>query len=206
MRIVPLLCQGAVALLICFGGGAYAQSAPANATPQPSKGEHYRRLQDLIQREQSEAALAEAEKLLAARPKDAQARFFKGVALSALNRTDAAVEVFVGLTEDYPELPEPYNNLAVIYAQQRQYEKARVALEAAIRNHPGYAIALENLGDVYVGLAGQAYAKAQALDASNAGVGRKLALAREIATGSGKGTGSGATNAPAAGSAPPARP
>jgi tetratricopeptide (TPR) repeat protein len=206
MKIAPLLRQGAVALLVCFGAGAYAQSAPADATPEPSKGERYRQLQDLIQRGQAEAALAEAEKLLAARPKDAQARFVKGVALSALNRTDAAVEVFVGLTEDYPELPEPYNNLAVIYAQQNQYEKARVALEAAIRNHPSYAIALENLGDVYVGLAAQAYARAQAMDAANAGVGRKLALAREIATGAGKATGSGTASAPPTGSAPPGKP
>jgi tetratricopeptide (TPR) repeat protein len=48
--------------------------------------------------------------------------------------------VFSKLTEDYPELPEPYNNLAVLYAQQKQYDKARTALEMAIRIHPGYAL------------------------------------------------------------------
>ncbi len=33
--------------------------------------------------------------------------------------------MFRGLIEDYPELPEPYNNLAVIYAQQGEYDSAR---------------------------------------------------------------------------------
>ncbi len=57
--------------------------------------------------------------------------------------------MFTKLSEDYPELPEPYNNLAVLYAQQKQYDKARTALEMAIRTHPSYAIAYENLGDIY---------------------------------------------------------
>jgi Flp pilus assembly protein TadD len=59
------------------------------------------------------------------------------------------------LIEDYPELPEPYNNLAVLYAQQKQFDKARTALEMAIRIHPGYATAYENLGDLHSRLASQ---------------------------------------------------
>jgi tetratricopeptide (TPR) repeat protein len=184
MRNAPLLRKAACALLICLGGAqAHAQSRPADKPPEAAQGERYRQLQSMIQQGRAEAALAEADKLIEARPRDAQARFVKGVALAALNRPDAAAEIFVALTEEFPELPEPYNNLAVIYAQQRQFDKARVALEAAIRNHPDYAIALENLGDVHVSLAGEAYAKAQALDAGNSGVGRKLTLAREIAAG-----------------------
>ncbi len=193
MRNAPLLRQVALALLIFLGaahaGDARAQSQPAAKPPEAVQGERYRQLQSMIQQGRAEAALAEADKLIAARPRDAQARFIKGVALNALNRPDAAAEIFVALTEEYPELPEPYNNLAVIYAQQRQYDRARVALEAAIRNHPDYAIALENLRDVHVNLAAEAYAKAQSLDAANAGVRRKLTLAREIAAGPGQAAG-----------------
>ena len=83
------------------------------------------------------------------RPKDAQGRFLKGQILTEMNKPADAIAVFTKLTEDYPELPEPYNNLAVLYAQQKQYDKARTALEMAIRTHPSYAIAYENLGDVY---------------------------------------------------------
>ena len=76
--------------------------------------------------------------------------------------------MFLKLTEDFPELPEPYNNLAVLYAQNKQYEKARAALQMALRDHPEYAVAHENLGDVYAKLASQSYDKAVQLNAANA--------------------------------------
>jgi tetratricopeptide (TPR) repeat protein len=88
--------------------------------------------------------------------------------------------VFSKLTEDYPELPEPYNNLAVIYAQQKQYDKAKQALEMAIRTHPSYATAHENLGDIYARLASQAYDKALQIDSSNSSAQNKLALIRDL--------------------------
>jgi tetratricopeptide (TPR) repeat protein len=75
-----------------------------------------------------------------------------------------AIAVFTKLTEDYPELPEPYNNLAVLYAADGQYDKARAALEMAMRTNPTYATAHENLGDVYAKLASQAYDKALQID------------------------------------------
>jgi ketosteroid isomerase-like protein len=84
-------------------------------------------------------------------------------------------------------LPEPYNNLAVLYAQQKQYDKARTALEMAIRTHPSYAIAYENLGDVYAKLASQAYDKALQLDSANSATQNKMALIRDLITTSGKG-------------------
>ncbi len=91
-----------------------------------------------------------------------------------------AISTFTKLTEDYPELPEPYNNLAVLYAGQGQYDKARMALEMAIRTNPSYSTAHENIGDVYARLASQAYNKALQLDSSNMAVPPKLALIREV--------------------------
>ena len=101
-------------------------------------------------------------------------RFLKGVILSQRSQRDEAVAVFVGLTQDYPELPEPYNNLAVIYAAQGQYDKARGALETAVRVSPNYATAYENLGDVYAALAARAYQDARRYDGGNASALRKL--------------------------------
>ena len=125
-------------------------------------------------------ALAKADQFLATKPRDPQMRFLKGVIQTESGKPADAITTFTKLTEDYPELPEPYNNLAVLYAGQSQFDKARAALEMAIRTNPSYATAHENLGDVYAKLASQAYNKALQLDGSNAGVPPKLALIREL--------------------------
>ena len=131
-------------------------------------------------------ALAKADQYLAGKPRDPQMRFLKGVVQTEAGRPADAISTFNKLTEDYPELPEPYNNLAVLYAGQSQFDKARAALEMAIRTNPSYATAHENLGDVYAKLASQAYSKALQLDASNTGVQPKLALIRELFAPTGK--------------------
>jgi tetratricopeptide (TPR) repeat protein len=95
-------------------------------------------------------------------------------------QTLPAIPVFTLLFEDYPELPEPYNNLAVLYAGQGQYEKARSALEAAVRGNPGYATAYENLGDVYARLGAQAYARSLAIEPTNASLPQKIAQLRAL--------------------------
>lgn len=126
------------------------------------------------------AALDRADRFLTDHPQDAQARFLKGLILADQGKVDDAIAVFSGLTEDYPELPEPYNNLAVIYASQNKYEAARHALDMAIRAHPGYATAHENLGDLYAKMASIAYEKAQALDSTNTTAQAKLTLIRNM--------------------------
>lgn len=125
-------------------------------------------------------AMEKVNAFLAVKPKDAQARFLKGLILAEQNNIPEAITVFTGLTDDYPELPEPYNNLAVLYAGQGQYEKAKSELEMAIRTHPSYATAHENLGDIYAKMASQAYDRALQLDKSNTNTQTKLALIREL--------------------------
>ena len=134
----------------------------------------------LIKAGQVDQATAKLDQFLAAKPKDPQLRFLKGVLLSDGKHTADAITVFTLLSEDYPELPEPYNNLAVLYAGQGQYDKARVALEAAVRGNPNYATAYENLGDVYARLAAQAYSRALALDGNNAALPPKLTQLRTL--------------------------
>jgi tetratricopeptide (TPR) repeat protein len=133
-------------------------------------------------------ALEKVNAFLVNKPKDAQARFLKGLILAEQGNTADAIAVFSSLTQDYPELPEPYNNLAVLYAGQGQYEKAKEQLEMAIRTNPTYATAHENLGDIYAKMASQAYDRALQLEKNNtntsvhanANTKTKLALIREL--------------------------
>ncbi len=151
----------------------------------PALADNLPEVQRLIKQGQYPQALEKVDSYLSSKPKDAQGRFLKGLILTEMNKPTEAIAVFTKLSEDYPELPEPYNNLAVLYAQQKQYDKARSALEMAIRTHPSYAIAYENLGDVYAKLATQAYDKAFQLDSSNTMAQNKLALIRDLVSTSG---------------------
>jgi tetratricopeptide (TPR) repeat protein len=125
-------------------------------------------------------ALEQIDVFLSSNPKDAQGRFLKGLILTELNRVPEAIKVFSDLSDDYPELPEPYNNLAVLYAGQGQYERAKNSLEMAIRTHPSYATAHENLGDIYAKMASLAYDKALQLDQANTSAQTKLALIKDL--------------------------
>ena len=129
---------------------------------------------------QTEAALARADKTLATTPKDAQMRFLKSVILSDIGRTGEAQTLLQQLVQEYPELAEPHNNLAALYAASGDYGRSRSELEETLRLKPGYAPAQENLGDVHVLLAAQSYAKALRLEPSSASLPKKLALARQI--------------------------
>jgi len=151
-------------------------------------------------------ALAKADAFLAGKPNDPQMRFLKGVIQRSSGKQAEAIATFTKLTEDYPELPEPYNNLAVLYAGQGQFDKARAALEMAIRTNPSYSTAHENLGDVYARLASQAYNKALQLDGANAAVPPKLALIRELFSPGNKGQRPSVTVAAAASAAATAAP
>lgn len=138
----------------------------------------------LFKQGQYERALERVEAHLKANPRDARGRFLKGLIFAEQRKPNEAIKVFTELTQDFPELPEPYNNLAVLYASQGQYEKARSALEMAIRTHPSYATAHENLGDIYAKMASHAYDKALQLDKANAPLQTKLSLIKDIFVGS----------------------
>jgi tetratricopeptide (TPR) repeat protein len=125
-------------------------------------------------------AQARVDRHLAAKPRDPQMRFMKGVIQRDTGRLADAIITFTRLSEDYPELPEPYNNLATIYASQGQYEKARIALEKALHTNPSYATAHDNLSDIYAKLASHAYNKALQIGNADTDAQPKLALIREL--------------------------
>ncbi len=141
-------------------------------------------ISQLLAQGQHAQALDKVNAYLEAKPKDVSAQFLKGVILAEQNKSADAIKIFSNITEKHPELPEPYNNLAVLYAEQGQYDKARQSLEKAIKTHPSYATAHENLGDIYAKMASDAYDKALQLDRSNARAQTKLSMVKELFTSS----------------------
>jgi tetratricopeptide (TPR) repeat protein len=127
-----------------------------------------------------EDAIVKLDALSKDRPREPQSRFLKGVALTDLGLDDPAIAQFQALTSDFPELPEPHNNLAALYARKGQYDLARRELELAIAADPDYGIANENLGDVYVRLAAAQYERAGTLQKNNKTLPLKLKLVRDV--------------------------
>jgi tetratricopeptide (TPR) repeat protein len=168
---MPRLRQLALSVAVCTALGSTAALAQAD---------EYAEVNRLVRAGQLNEALGKVDQYLSTKPRDPQMRFLKGVIQTESGKPADAIATFSKLTEDFPELPEPYNNLAVLYAGQSQFDKARAALEMAIRTNPSYATAHENLGDVYAKLASQAYSKALQLDTANAAVAPKLSLIRNI--------------------------
>lgn len=125
-------------------------------------------------------ALSAVDAALTHSPRDVQLRFLRGVLLADTQRTAEAIESFRSLTEDFPELPEPYNNLAVLHAGTGELDKARGALESALRALPDYSTAHENLGDVYVRMAMRAYDRAAKVDPAARTAQAKLTMVREM--------------------------
>ncbi|MNV00548.1 lipoprotein NlpI [compost metagenome] len=158
-----------------------AVAACGAALPALAATEH-EEVDRLMQSGKLDEAMTKAEAFLKDKPRDPQMRFLKGVIQLDTGKRAEAIAAFTQLTQDAPELPEPFNNLAVIYASQNQFDKARNALESAIRTNPSYATAQENLGDVYARLASQAYSKALQLDQNNTAVQPKLAVIRTLFT------------------------
>jgi len=170
-RIRPALSGGcaarlAAALLFAAFGAAHA--------------DQYDDVSALLRQGNAHEALIKSEAYIASNPRDPQMRFLRGVILTNQGRQAEAVEAFTALTREFPELAEPFNNLAALYAAQGEFDKAADALQSALKINPNYATARENLGDVYVRLAAQSYQGAQQLEKGNATIAPKLELLRQV--------------------------
>jgi Flp pilus assembly protein TadD len=131
------LSRTVAALMLASGlsgisGAALAQAVPTSAPAQGAAlSAETLEIQRLNKSGQSTQALKLIDESLAKNPKDPAMRFRRGVTLSMLDRKAEALQVFQKLVEDHPEMPAPYNNLAVLYGSQGDYDKARAALVAA---------------------------------------------------------------------------
>jgi Flp pilus assembly protein TadD, contains TPR repeats len=176
----------ALVVLGSFALAALGQSPPSTQDPRQMDdaqrkvyAQTLREAKELLDRKQYADAIAKLDRLTAERPREPQARFMKGIALTDEGKQDEAIASFRELLAEFPELPEPRNNLAVLYAQKGEYALARDELERAVQSAPDYAVAHENLGDVYARLAGVEYEKTLALDKRNRSAAAKLKLIRE---------------------------
>ena len=129
------------------------------------------------------AALRAADAGVQANPRDAQPRFLRAVVLMDLQRSAEALAAFTLLSQEYPELPEPFNNIALLQVRAGQLELARQALETALRNDPGHRAARANLGEVHLMLAVQAWQQAASSGPLDPRLQRKLDAARALVSG-----------------------
>lgn len=162
-----------LALTAFASTSASAQTSPAVADDTPQ-------IDASIASHDWSAALADLDSRIASHPHDAQAKFKRGTVLARLNRDDDAIRQFQELTQLYPELPEPYNNLAALYAKHGRYQDARAALETAVQANPSYGLGYENLGDLYLHLAQQSYRRAQSLGQASATAAQRVAAIEKI--------------------------
>ncbi|SAL49097.1 TPR repeat-containing protein [Caballeronia arvi] len=164
-------------LAACIGmpGAAFAQTSPATRDDTPQ-------IDAAIANKQWTDALTQLDARIASNPRDAQAKFKRATVLARLNRDDEAIAAFTELTQTYPELPEPYNNLAALYAKKGRYEDARAALETAVKANPGYALAYDNLGDLYLRLASESYKRAQSLGSKSPLTSQRITAIQNIYT------------------------
>ncbi len=163
---VPALLATGLAALCLVAGAAHADEATE--------------LRALLTRGEPAAALQLAERALAARPRDVSLRFLQGVALMDLKRDADALAHFTAMAQEYPELPDPYNNIALLQARAGRLEAARQALESALRNDPGHRIARANLGEVHLMLAAQAWELATATGPVDVPLLRRLEAVRAL--------------------------
>jgi len=132
------------------------------ATAAPAMADTVAEVQALLAGGNLAGALERAERALSDKPGDAQARFIYGVVLMDLRRDEGALAVFTQLTQEYPELPDPFNNVALLQARAGRPDLALQALQTALRNDPGHRTARANLGRVHLMLAVQAWEEASA--------------------------------------------
>lgn len=124
-------------------------------------------------------ALKEINRLITAQPNNHNLLFLRAVTQTRLEKKELAIETYNDLIERFPNLPEPYNNLAVLYAEQNNLSKAKEILQKALETNSTYSIAHINLGDVYTRMASEAYRLAFELDKSPV-ANNKLQLINEL--------------------------
>lgn len=193
---------------------AAAQNGPLSLTPPAappsgpiSKDPGMVPAQKAVQEKRYGDAVEAFDRVLAANPRNAQARFQRAWSLAQAGREDDAIRAFAEMAQDFPELPEPHNNLALLYAKRGDLKRAEAELQLAIEARPDFALAYTNLGDVYRRLAEQAYAEALRRNPGDAHAASALSQIRPSATSSP--TSSPTSSAPAAdapASAPAAAP
>ncbi|MBE0597123.1 MAG: protein kinase [Desulfuromonadales bacterium] len=135
-----------LALLLVAGGGLYvlqrpeAVPAPGGKVPAVTSGEQLPTPQG--------ADADDLARLWHGAEARVRAEFSEAVALSRRGEFAEAETRLRSLQQQFPLLPEPYNNLAVLSAASGRLNEAQALLEEGLRAHPSYAVLVENLNTV----------------------------------------------------------
>ena len=124
----------------------------------------------LIKEGKKSEALVYINNYLKGNPNDPQMLFWKAKILNdsyISSEKEEGFQLYLTLSDNYPELAEPHNNLGVIFAAQGDYAKAIHYFELALRANPTYSIASENLADLYAQQAANYYKNAVDYDSTN---------------------------------------
>lgn len=197
-RVATLAAAALASVAFVIGSAQMAHAAPLSTTDGTPQADA-----DIAQHNWA-AALEALDARIKTNPRDVQAKFKRATILARLNRDDDAIAAFTELTQLYPELPEPYNNLAALYAKHGRFEEARVALETAVKANPSYGLAWENLGDLYLRLADASYRHATSLGHASGTTQQRLTGIQNIMTAPGAPQKPAAAQAGAATEAAPA--
>ena len=114
----------------------------------------------LVKAKQYTQAISAIDSQLQKTPGNVQLRYVKARIYIQLRQWADAKKTLLEITQQFPELPEPYNNLAAMAANEGKWIEARDYLELALKLRPTYAIASANLGEVYLHLGAGAYENA----------------------------------------------
>ena len=141
-------------VMVCSVSGVAHAQGPAVIT------DPHQQVEQLMRQDQIEPALAKIQAHLAQRPRDPQMRFWQAVLLTRQGKREQAMQVYTELTQDFPELAEPHNNLGVLQAANNDIDLAQRSFELALRADPQHALAHENLADVLLRQAQRHYQRA----------------------------------------------
>jgi len=117
-------------VMVCSMFGVAHAQGPAVIT------DPHQQVEQLMRQDQIEPALAKIQAHLAQRPRDPQMRFWQAVLLTRQGKREQAMQVYTALTQDFPELAEPHNNLGVLQAANNDIDLAQRSFELALRADP----------------------------------------------------------------------
>ena len=162
------------ALLALALGSAQAATQMEQLAKQMHPSEFPAQIEKLLNSGKAAQALELADLGIRKNERSPQLRFMRAVALENLTRSEEAVRELKQLIIDYPEIPEPYNNLAAILAAQGNLDRAQSLVERSLALRPSFALAYDNLGQIYLAKARNAFDSALANAPGNRTIEKKL--------------------------------
>ena len=158
--------------------GQNAPSPPATGQPAPPWS-GYHAAESLATNGNPELALRQLEARLATAPDDGKAAYLKGLILMQMSKREEAERWFRMMQVNFPDMPQPYNALAVIFDSRGDLLAAQQVLQELLSRHPEQQGARVNLGNIYLKLARQEFEKALKEKPDDAMIRKKLEAIQE---------------------------